>query len=171
MSQYPSIAAGRRITTSLLTGMIPMEAWKTASLDRASTTTLADDPDLTLTLAASATYEVTFRLYYAALDAAKFKTAWTVPSGASGFRSAVGAGTASTDATAATTSRFGAHNFTTAITYGTRNHATNLCFAMETAVLTTSSSGTLALQWAQDTSNATATRLAAGSFLRVKRIA
>lgn len=171
MSQYPAIAAGQEITSDLLNGMIPIEVWKTANTDRSSTTTLADDTDLTVTLEASATYKVEMHLHYAAIDAAKFKTAWTVPSGATGNRSAVGAGSASTDATAATTGRFGVHAFTTSVTYGTRSSATNQCFALEEAVVFTSSAGTLALQWAQDSSSGTATRLGAGSYMRVRRIA
>ncbi|HEX2656703.1 MAG TPA: hypothetical protein VHU40_00460 [Polyangia bacterium] len=171
MSQYPVITGGQRIASTLLKGMFWHEMWKTANLDRASTTTLADDPDLTVSLDASATYRVEMYLHYAAIDAAKFQTAWTVPSGATGNRTAVGAGSAATDATAATTSRFGVHGFATAITYGTRSSATNQCLASEAATVFTSSAGTLALQWAQASSNATATRLGAGSYMRVRRIA
>lgn len=171
MSTYPSITAGQEITSTLLTSMLPDIVYKTANEDRSATTTLADDTELTTTLEASAVYHVTFYLHYAALDAAKIKTAWTVPSGASGLRSATGAGSASTDATAATTSRFGVHAFTTTVTYGTRSSATNQCVAIEEGVVTTTSAGTLAIQWAQDASNATATRVGAGSSLHVRRIA
>ena len=81
MPTYPQIFAGRRLTPSLLTSMLPVQLWKNANTDRASTTTLADDPDLTTVLEANATYRVTFYLHYAAIDLARFKTAWTVPSG------------------------------------------------------------------------------------------
>lgn len=171
MSTYPSITAGQEITSTLLTSMLPDIVYKTANEDRTATTTLADDTELTTTLAASAVYHVRIYLHYAALDAAKIKTAWTVPSGASGLRSAIGAGSAATDATAATTSRFGVHAFTTTVTYGTRSHATNQCVAIEEGIVTTTSAGTLAIQWAQDTSNATATRVGSGSSLHVTRIA
>lgn len=173
MSTYPDIVAGQEITAELLRAMLPQTVWKTASTDRAATTTFADDEDLTMQLEASATYIVEFHLLYAALSAADFKTAWTVPSGAGGNRSAMGPGSTAADADADNiTMRSGVHNYTTSVTYsGVRNSATNLAIAVETATLTTSSAGTLALQWAQATSNATATRLATGSRLRVWRIA
>lgn len=173
MSQYPSIAAGQRVTSLLLSRMLPLEAVKPSNTDRSSTTTFVDDPDLALQLEANAVYQVVFYLHFAALDAARFKTAWTVPSGATGNRSAVGPdqGVILSGTSSGGTGRWGAHNFTTSVTYGTRDSATNQCFAMEESTLTTTNAGTLALQWAQATSNATATRLAAGSALRAKRIA
>lgn len=171
MSRYPVIQAGQRMPAAVYQSMLPDEKWKTAHEDRSSTTTFADDTDLTTLLEANATYHVIMYLHYAALSTAGFKTAWTVPSGASGNRSAQGAGAAATDATAATTSRFGVHAFTTSVSYGTRSSSSNQCLAQEEAVLTTTSAGTLAVQWAQDTSNATATRLGAGSIMIVRRIA
>lgn len=173
MSQYPTILAGQRITSSLLNSMLWVEVWKTANTDRQSTTTFADDPDLTVTLDANATYRVEMFLHFAALDVARFKTSWTVPSGATGNRSAVGPdqGTILSGTSSGGQGRWGVHAFTTSCTYGTRDSATNQCFAQEEATVVTSSAGTLALQWAQATSNATATRLAAGSYMRVRRIA
>ena len=173
MATYPQILPGRRLTAALLTAMQPVQLWKSGNTDRPSTTTLADDPDLTTVLEAGATYRVTFYLHYAALDVARFKTAWTVPSGATGARTAVGAdqGVILSSTSSGGTGRWGIHNYTTACTYGTRDHATNLCSAVEESTLTTVSGGTLAIQWAQATSNATAARLGIGSSLRVERLA
>lgn len=174
MSQYPVIYAGQRITATLLTSMEPIQVWKTTNTDRASTTTMTDDPDLTVTLEANATYRAIFYLHYAALDAARFKTQWTVPSGATGNRTAVGPdqGVILSSTSSGGTGRWGVHGYTTACTYGTRDpSAVNLCSAVEEAVMTTSSAGILAIQWAQATSNATATRLGAGSSLLVHRLA
>lgn len=173
MATYPTILAGQRITAALLTSMQPVQLWKPSNTDRVSTTTVTDDPDLTVTLGANATYRAIFYLHYAALDAARFKTQWTVPSGATGNRTAVGPdqGVILSSTSSGGTGRWGIHNYTTACTYGTRDSATSQCSAIEEAVLTTTSGGTLAIQWAQATSNATATRLAAGSSLRVERLA
>ncbi|MBT2508796.1 hypothetical protein J7I98_23500 [Streptomyces sp. ISL-98] len=171
MSRYPTIASGRRMSAGVYQSMLPQEKWKTAHEDRSATTTFADDTDLTTELEANAVYHVIMYLHYAAISTAGFKTAWTVPSGATGNRSAQGAGSAATDATAATTSRFGVHAFTTSVSYGTRNSASNQCLAQEEAIVTTTSAGTLAVQWAQTTSDATATRLGAGSIMIVRRIA
>jgi hypothetical protein len=173
MAQYPTIPAGTRITSGLLMSMLPQTMWKTVNTDRAAATTFADDPDLTVALEANATYHVCFYLHYAALDLARFKTMWTIPSGASGLRSAIGPdqGVSLSGTSAGGTGRWGVHAVTTSVTYGTRDSATNQCAAIEEGVVTTTSAGTLALQWAQVTSNATATRLGAGSSLHLRRLA
>ncbi|WP_051797719.1 hypothetical protein [Streptomyces sp. NRRL S-337] len=173
MAQYPVLLAGQRITAALLASMLPLEQWKTANTDRAATTTFADDPDLTVSLEANATYRVEMYLHYAALDAARFKTMWNVPVNWTGLRSAIGPdqGQILSSTSSGGTGRWGVHNLSTACTYGTRDHATNQCVAIEEGVVTTIAAGTLALQWAQATSNATATRLGSGSYMRVKRLA
>ena len=170
MAQYPQILAGQRITAAQLTSMMPVEIYKLSNTDRASTVTLTDDPELTYTLEANAVYRVEAFLHYAAISAAGFQAAWTVPSGATGNRSALGAG--STQVSSDNVSgRFGVHAYGTAADYGDRASASNQMFAYEESILTTSSAGTLAVQWAQSTSNATASRLAAGSSMRIKRLA
>ncbi|RLV66360.1 hypothetical protein STAN_1881 [Streptomyces sp. CBMAI 2042] len=171
MSRYPTIAAGQRLTAELLQSMLPQERWKTAHEDRTSTTTFADDSDLTMWLEGNATYHAIFYLHYAAPSAAGFKTAWTVPAGSTGARSAQGPGSAVTDASASTTSRFGVHAFGTSVSYGTRNSSSNQVLAQEEAVIITTNPGTLAIQWAQDTSNAGITRVGIGSIMIVRRIA
>ncbi|MGW4493735.1 hypothetical protein [Streptomyces sp. NPDC004376] len=164
------IAIGR-LATSPTPLYTPVHRYKSATLDRA-TNTLADDPDLTVSLDAGAVYHVEFHLHFAATDTARFRTAWTVPSGATGNRSAVGPdqGQILSSTSSGGTGRYGVHNFTTACTYGTRNDNTLQCTALEEANVTTTTAGVCALQWAQATTNATASRLAAGSFMRVTRI-
>lgn len=177
MSQYPSIYAGQRITGTLLRSMMPDIITKEANEDRAATTTLTNDTDLVATLEANARYHVTFYIHFAAIDGAQIQTAWTVPTGSSGVRSAAGAawtlagGAATVQAADGGYHRSGVHAFSTAVRYGTRNNAANQCVAQEEAYITTSSTaGTLALQWAQAVSNASATRVAAGSSLHIQRI-
>ncbi|MEU2730122.1 hypothetical protein ABZ650_20635 [Streptomyces griseoviridis] len=176
MARYPAIYAGQRVTGTLLQSMITDTYTKNTTQTRASTTTLADDPDLTATLEATATYHVVFYIHYAALDTSQLQTAWTVPAGASGNRSAMGAAyqLASGAATAAAAdggyARSGVHGYSTAVRYGTRNNASNQCLVIEESVLTTTAGGTLALQWAQALSSATATSLSAGSSLHIRRL-
>ncbi|MET7429646.1 hypothetical protein ABZT16_11690 [Streptomyces flaveolus] len=152
---------------------VPRFAWKTANTDRANTTTFTDDPDLTMQLDANAVYHVELHLHFGAIDAARFRTAWTVPSGASGTRCALGPdqGQILSSTSSGGTGRFGVHNFTTACIYGCRDSIASFTFAMEEGTVFTTSAGTCALQWTQATSNATATRLASGSFMRVTRLA
>ncbi|MFI0236319.1 hypothetical protein [Streptomyces sp. NPDC016845] len=173
MAQWPPIPAGSRITSGLLTSMLPQIMWKGANSDRSATTSFVDDPDLFASLEANATYHATFYLHFAAVDLARFKTMWNVPAGATGLRSAIGPdqGVSLSGASAGGTGRWGVHAFTTSVTYGTRDSATNQCAAIEDGVISTTTAGTLALQWAQVTSNATATRLGQGSTLHLRRLA
>lgn len=174
MAQYPIIPAGSRITSGLLMSMLPQVMYKAANTDRSATTAFTDDPDLTVALEANAVYHASFYLHYAGLDAARFKTIWSAPVGASGLRSCVGPdqGVVLSSTSTGGTGRWGVHAFTTSVTYGTRDpSATNQAFALEEGVITTTSAGTLALQWAQVTSNATASRLGAGSTLHLRRLA
>ncbi|MGQ4349681.1 hypothetical protein [Streptomyces sp. SAS_275] len=175
--RYPVIYAGQRVTGTLMSSMLPDIITKNSTLTRASTTTLTDDPDLVATLDANAFYHIVFYIHYAALDVSQIQTAWTTPSGASGVRSASGAawtlagGAATAAAADGGYSRAGVHGYTTAVRYGTRNSASNQCVAVEESYLSTASAGTLALQWAQGVSNASATSLSAGSTLHVRRLA
>lgn len=151
----------------------PVTVFRTTDLDRASTTTFAADPVLQATLAASAKYKVEVYLNYGALLAADIKTQWTVPAGATGNRSVMGPGSTSTNATADNISmRSGVHGFSTAITYsGVRDSQSALSIAVETGIITTTTGGTLSLDWAQVTTNATGSRMGAGSFMTVTRVA
>ena len=175
MSQYPPIAAGQRITAGLLLSMLPQTVYKAGNTDRSATTTLADDPDLTVQIAANAVYEVEMRIFYATTTGAGgplFKTAWTVPSGATGNRSAMGPGSTAVDGGADNMAMHsGVHNPSTTVTYGGRNSSTSQAVAIETGTITTVSAGTLALQWAQATSSASPVRVGTGSRMTVRRIA
>lgn len=148
-------------------------AWKTNTLDRPSTTTLADDPDLTMQLDVTGVFRVEFHLHYASVDTARFRTAWTVPAGTTGNRSAVGPdqGQVLSGTSSGGTGRWGVHNFTTACIYGSRSDNGLQCYAFEESTMITTATGTCALQWAQQTSSTTASRLAQGSFMRVTRLA
>lgn len=168
--RYPDIKAGQEIDADTLLAMIPMIVNKPSATSRTNNT-IADDPDLTVELEANSVYFVEFHIHFAGLSAAGFKTDWTVPSGASGNRCVIGPGSSATDGNADNISmRSGVHNYATDVSYGTRNHATNQVYALETATVVTSSAGTLALRWAQTTTNATATTVYDTSLMRVTKI-
>lgn len=171
MAIYPNPTAGQRLSAALLASMLPTVVYKTAATDRSNTTTFADDPELTTTLAGSAVYIVEFYLFYAG-NTGLMQTKWTVPAGATGNRSAMGPGSAATDANSNNISmRSGVHGFSTAVLYGNRGTGSlNQSIAVETSLVTTTSNGTCALSWTQGTSNAASTRMAAGSWMRVTRI-
>jgi hypothetical protein len=170
---YPIISAGQRITSSLLTSMLPLETFKTASTTRTSTTVFADDPDLTLQLEANATYFVEIHVVFGALAAEDIKTNWTTPSGSVGNRTANGPGSTALEGNADNVSgKYGLHGYGTTITYnGVRDSASNQAWFIETSKIVTTNAGTCALQWAQGTSGVTGTTVGVGSYMRAKRMA
>lgn len=155
----------------------PYIVTKSANTDRTSTTTRTADPDLTMSLAANATYIVEFHLFTGGSSFALTVTEWLVPSGATGLKGAMGPASSATEGTAGNNNadgiamRSGSHGFGTTVTYGRRNVNTNLCYAIETGTVVTTSAGTLALAWAQSTSSTTFNRMGQGSWMRVTRIA
>lgn len=175
-NQYPVITAGTEVDVTLLNAMIPVVIRKPADTSRTSTTTVADDPDLTFKLGANSIYFVEFMIRYAAPGAsgtAGFKTAWNVPSDAAGLRTCMGPGSSATDTLADNISMHsGVHGYSTTITYGSRSTSTsNQLWAIETAVVTMTTAGPCALQWSQQTSNVAATKVAADSIMRITQLA
>lgn len=176
MTTYPDTTAGVRVTSDLLTGMLDNYVLKGADTTRASTVTNATDPDLqTGTLQANGVYLVEFMIQYAGLSAAGLRTAWSVPTGTTGNKKVLGP--AQTNATNATDAvvldmRMAVHNYTTTVLYtNPRNSVTLQTWAWETALVTVgTTSGIIALQWAQNVTNATGSVVASGSYVRYRQI-
>ncbi len=174
MAQYPTIYAGQRLTATLLRSMMPRFVLKAADTNRASTTTLSADPELvTETLEAGSTYYLEFMLGVSALAAADIKIDWDVPAGSTGFRYADGPGSTALDASADNIlMRAGVHAFTSSIvTNGVRDNANQFRITERGYVVVGATAGAVSLRWAQNTSNVTASRVAAGSLLRYWRLA
>ncbi|MEU7435728.1 hypothetical protein AB0B07_33545 [Streptomyces sioyaensis] len=176
-SDHTFTSSGLTLTGSIAAQNTPFLATKTANTDRVSTTTRTADPHLTVSLLANATYIVEFHIFIGGSSFALVVTEWLVPSGATGLKGAMGPSSSATDTTAGNinadgiTMRSGSHGFGTTVTYGRRNVNTNLCYAIETGTVTTTSAGTLALGWAQSTSSTTFNRIGLGSWMRVVRVA
>lgn len=173
--QFPTILAGMSLTAALATQMERIMVVKPSDTDRASTTTLTDDPDLTVPVVANGVYFVEFGILYGGPTAADFKTAWSTPAGSSGLKAVLGPGSASGDDANANniTGRFGVHGLTTAIVYNcSRNGTGSIQGALENAVITVGgSAGNVTLQWAQNSSNVTADRVAGKSWARAIQLA
>lgn len=171
MARYPEILAGTRLTASRLNAMIPQFVTKPNHTERSNTTTVTDDPHLQITLSPGRYFVEMFLLLGGSL-AGDIKTAWTSPAGVSGLKSVIGPSTTANNANAdQITARMGVHNLTTEILYsGVRDGTTLLFRAYEYAELTVTVTATIALQWAQGTSTATASRVASGSVMRVTQI-
>lgn len=181
---YPSLAAGQRITASLLRSMQPQFARKTADTSRAATTTLADDPHLTWQIEANAVYNVSGWIKYDATTAADANFGFTVPAGADGEWMIYGVGhspviTFTNTGTALldnTSSRGYPLRLESVDLAGTRNIGglgvgITLASEIRATVRTSSTAGTLALKWAQLASDATAMTVYTDSMLRLDRLA
>lgn len=165
------VAIGRTAAAAHALGVPLPPLYKPASTDRASTTTLADDPHLTMQLDAGSTYLIEFHLFVGGANGNLIKTEWTVPADAIGLKGVQGPGSAATDSGGDNISmRAGSHNFTTDVVYGRRNVNTNLLYAVESGVLSTVTGGTCALSWAQNVSGSTPSRVGTGSWMRATRI-
>lgn len=173
MSQFPTITAGQEITASLLTSMLPIYVVKQANTDRVNNT-FAADPELTVNVPANVTFLVEFFLMMGGGTTGDVRTRWAVPSGASGLRSVTGPGSTAADGNADNiTCRMGVHQFGTAVNYsGVRNAPGNLFRVYEYAMVSTGVGGTLAVEWAQVTTDATtAARMSSGSFIKLSQTA
>lgn len=170
--EAPSILGNVTINGDLLvTGAGKYAAvYRTTTLNRANTTTFADDTVLTYPLSANAVYKVKFRLHIGGDPAFGFKSMWTVPTGATGYKYNLGPQGSSTSRDN-TAMRSGVHTFSTGTNYGMLNSTTLWTGVTEEGIITTVDAGNVTLQWAQFASGGTNTSLNEGSFLEVIRIA
>lgn len=165
---YPTILAGQKLTASLLSSMQPLWAGKTASTSRSSTTTATADPELALTVEANAEYAFSAFIRYSGGQTGDLKCTFTGPSGSSG---SWGARTMSTTATAATDSSE-AIRTPNGTTKAIGNISTSVpqTFNVMGRLITSSTSGTFSFDWAQNTSDATATVIEADSYMTLIRV-
>ena len=142
--------------------------FKTASTGRSATVTLADDPDLVFTADASGVYVVELKVFVDSPAIPDFKFAVIGPS-------ATGAAYVNytTSGNGATSDE--ADEFSASTTYFASTAIAGAAFLP--LVLITSrfvvggSGGTVAFQWAQNTSNASATTVLSGSYLKYRKVA
>jgi hypothetical protein len=139
---------------------------KSADLTRTSNASISNDSDLITTLLANSTYIVEIGL------------AVSAPAGGGGFKYAIDyTGTQVTLQSQLETNNFGGSNTTINVgsgaTIGVASPLGGTILAAGTTlrgIISTSTTGQLAVQWAQNTSNATGTILAMGSYIRLQKI-
>ena len=143
---------------------VPLAVIKPPDTQRNNTTTMTNDPDLQLSLAAGAVYDITAILQYkgTTLNNSDIKVTVNAPGGATGFwinyrldLSLLG--------------QCSAQPLGTGQSAGS-NGTANLEPYFIKASVTTVGAGTVAIAWAQNTSNATNTTVTAGSILSAQRI-
>ncbi|MEU6294815.1 hypothetical protein [Streptomyces erythrochromogenes] len=143
------------------------EIVKSADTGRTSTTTLAADPHLALSVAANATYTIDgFIDYDGAFGAGGLKVDFTLPLSANMRWTLHGNVVADTTQKAQTNTTDHTGSLTVG-TYGTGGLHTHARLAGH---LTTVNAGTMALRWAQSSSNGTATTVYAKSWMRLRRV-
>ena len=167
-TQFVTWAAGSKITATGLSNMEPFHAVKPAGTTITNSTTLADDPDLQIIIAGAGTYiiEGFLNSIGAAIGTGDLKMtiAYT---GTASFSVWGNLSIATTGATALSASGnfFGATQ-----SYGVNGGNYTIGALNGNFVATTG--GTLKLQWAQNTANATTgTTMRQGSWLRVTQSA
>lgn len=143
------LAVWRTILNSKLPGAV---AVKPADTNRNTTTTFANDPDLTLAVAANKMYKYELYLNITAGATPQMKVQLTSPSGAS-----LKAGTFRWNGTV--NAPTGATHTTGGIT------GTDTYYVQEGIVRVGATAGSLTLQWAQSVSNGTNITIHQGSFL------
>ncbi|NUK07457.1 hypothetical protein HRW18_05395 [Streptomyces lunaelactis] len=166
MSQFPVIPPGRRVTSGLLMSMLPLQVIKQSQTLRASTTTLTADPELVLPLEASAQYIIDGHIIYGAASATPgLQCSIVGPAGSSGVWSAnAPAVSAVPDPALMRWRSFGLSSSTGFGSNGSNNAGMRIH-----ANITTTTAGNLSFNWAQSVSNATATEVQAGAWIRAFR--
>lgn len=141
-------------------------AQKTATESVTSSTTLQDDDHLFVAVEANAVYEIALILSYDAGGAGDLKTSMTVPAGASlvGVASGINSpGTLITDDFVSA--------WTGVMNPGGLGAGTTAAMSAQGLLTVAGTAGDVRLQWAQLVSSSTATRLFAGSYLLLRRVA
>jgi hypothetical protein len=149
-------------------------AVKATATSRASTITLADDPDLVIALPASTVWSVRCTGIYVGNDTGDFRYAFTFPTGAKLSGQNLGAHTAALAAASTSGSGewWGRSDFSTPLTdYTLGASTTDVAFSFVGLIIMSTTAGNLTLQWAQSVSNATNTTLKIGSHLVAQRVA
>lgn len=147
----------------------PVIRRKTSDETVTSSTTLQDDNDLTIPVAASEVWVGRVVVFYDAVTAADISLSIDVPSGATLAFSVAGPGaTASGDPDV---SRFRMRNTAGAFGLGGLGAGTIAVGTIEFYVANSTTPGNIKLQWAQASSNATGTVVKIGSHLTAHRMA
>lgn len=155
--------AGQNFTAAYLNSALPILGYCTADTSKTSNTTLGNITGLSVPVAASTTYALDGYLGYDGNATGDIKFAFTQPSGTTGHWGLAGDDTTTSGNLKTTT----AAALTTVITLGGGTAKATV----HGYVVVAGTAGTLQLQFAQNTSNGTATTVRAGSWIRLSKIA
>jgi parallel beta-helix repeat protein len=142
--------------------------YKTSDQSVTSSTALVDDADLQFAVAAGEVWELSGTLFVDGSQAGDFGVRITTPASPTGYWRSTGPN-GSASSTTATSILPTAQLFNTTPTVGMLG-AGVIVPVQITGLLVNTTAGTVKIQWAQGTSDATATIVKAGSYLRAKRV-
>jgi hypothetical protein len=172
VSVYPTFLAGRKLTASLLTSGQLNVVRKLTTESVTSNATPQNDDELFFDVEANAVYRIEAHFFPQSTSLTPdFQSAWSIPAGATGLRMCHGPTSNSATYTSETDTnvRVSGRNWTTAQTYQIGD--ANAAAIYESGLLIVSATaGTVQFQWAQGTSNATATDLLSRSFISYQRV-
>ena len=136
-----------------------------------SSTTLQSDDELTFSIGASETwlFQIVAQVHSAS-DTPDFKVAVSGPTGATGAYGIWGIGSSSSGTSAVSTLSFYTFDGSTSGGFGAIS-AADIPTLVDGVIVNSTTAGSVALSWAQNTSNGTATTVKAGSTLFACRIA
>lgn len=142
---------------------------KAADQSVTSSTTLVDDADLQFPAVAGEVWELEGVLFAEGAQTGDLAVRVSAPSGVTGYWQALGPNASATAATATSVYPAG-QAFNVGPTVGMLG-AGVVAPVQVRGLLTVGTAGTVKLQWAQGTADATATTVHAGSYLRARRVA
>lgn len=154
-----TFAAGDKPTAAQLNQFLPLSARKVADETINNTATFQDDDALRIAVAANCVYEMHAEVRYTTGAVPNIKFQWTFPAGLTMRYSAhiiPAAAAAWVDFPLIQTDAVGCDDSASLAT-------------MTGQVIVSSTAGTLQLQWAQNTANASNTVVSAGSYIRLQR--
>lgn len=168
MAVYPVLYSGQRFTSGVATSMQTVYAAKTADTSRASTTSITADPELQADVTTNADYIFHMLIRYSGEPAGDMAVMISGPTGSTGVWGGNIHRTTdanSFDATDTIRTPIGSQRNIGNISIGT-----SMIINIIGRLKTSTTAGVLSFDWAQVTSNATATVVSADSWFSLSRI-
>jgi hypothetical protein len=167
------LAEDIKAITDAITDLIPIEYVLSSAETRTSTTTFTDSAIL-VALAANVTYDADFWCALLGAQAGDFKGQWTFPANATVTLWQLAPATSLSGVSDEGSVNYGAKLADSSSPLGTNfagvlDGSNPVSMHQRLRVVMGSTAGNLRLQWAQNTSNATATTLCAGAKLSARR--
>lgn len=162
--------AGQKIASEDLTNALGTLGVATSDTTKNANTTLGDATGLAVALDANSTYILDGYIAYSSGATPDIKFAFSIPSGMTGHWTLFGQTTSATASVGSIDAHYST-SFISAIAAAGSDSFSSLMTVIPHAYLVTTNAGTLQLQFAQNTSNASNTIVKAGSWLRVLKVA